>query len=694
MNVVAPLAALLWRRGGLRQRATLVLTAAGVSASVVLTLLVLSVGPALDARADRIAWRDPARSDATTRDLVPTAVQRTLVDRYEGRMISRTDLAPLRAGGGSSTGAPPGLSRFPAAGEVFVSPAMGRLLAATHPAVLGDRYPGRLAGTIGPAGLAHAEELVVVVGHPGGALGHPTLLDDITAGTWPILPGEAAPIATFSTIGGDADLDRYRTLARTAAVLLAVPALLLVGAAARLTAAQREQRLAVLRLVGATPGAAVGLTALETAVAALVGTVVAIGGYLAVLPHAARIPLAGGAFPVDDLRLGPDPLVAAGVLVPLLATAAAVLALRQVVIGPLGVARRTRRGRPAALRLAVVPPTWAVFVLAARDMRGGGSSTGVLVGLAAVIATLAVVGPWVTWVLGSGLAAVARRPAPLLAGRRIADDPKGAYRTVSGMVLSGLIAGFLFGVVPTISAVSLEGTDSREYTAYVPEADVAAVERQLAVVDPRAVITTVSSAEPDDLDPDLDLDAGARADAADPGEEPPPASVTVSATEAGAERVRTILARIDPELEVSGRDGDGRARTLLDDLRRASVVLALASLAMAVAATAISGISSILDQRTTLARLRLVGTPLAVLQRARRWQTSLPLVVASVGAMAAGAAAGLVMLVAFAVAPSRIVAPDVGGMAVLGAAALVAAVLVVGLTRPVLAATSRSTPRD
>ena len=64
-------------------------------------------------------------------------------------------------------------------------------------------------------------------------------------------------------------------MAQLAAVLMVVPTVLLVGALARLTAAQREQRLAGLRLVGATPGLVVAVTALETALAAAVGAIAA-----------------------------------------------------------------------------------------------------------------------------------------------------------------------------------------------------------------------------------------------------------------------------------------------------------------------------------------------------------------------------------------------------------------------------------
>lgn len=684
---VVRLAGLLWRRGGARQRATLALTAAGVLASTVLALLVISVLPALGHRQDRTAWRIPA--PARDRSSAP-ALQRTSEDSYRDLVIERVDLAPSGAAASSSAlPIPPGLAEFPGEGEVYVSPAMAELLRSAPPGELAGRYPGALAGTIGPEGIAHADELVVVVGRSPGALDRlPQGAPGVAAALGTVVPIDrfatsAAQVSGLGDLSRAADAETYRVLAQMAAVLLVVPTVLLIGAAARLTAAQRSQRLAALRLAGATPGTVIALTALEIAGAALVGVLAGIAAYLVVLPLAARIPLAGGCFAVADLRLAAGSLAAVAVVVPVLAVVTAVLALRTVVGGPLHATRRSRPRRPRAVRLLVVPVAWAAFVVAATSMRDGGSSVGVLVGLGAVIVTLAVIGPWLTWLIGAVMGRAARGPSTLIAARRITDDPKAAYRTVSGMVLAGLIAGFLFGVLPTIDSVSLP--EDRETALYlsVPPGDAAAV---AAALDGFGGATSWWD-DPDD-DPDLAV----------PGGSVPPlvgrnGTVVVEGT-GDIERARTAVLAASPDAEVSSPFDLASERVLLADLGRASTVLSLASLLMATAAAGIGGAAAILDQRLTLARLRLVGTPTDVLQRARRWQTLVPLVLASGGAMAFGAVAGLVMLGAFGVSDERIVAPDTTSMALLGGAAVVAGLGVVAATRPLLVAVSRSTPRD
>ncbi len=684
--VAARLALLFWRRGRGRQQVALALTAGGILVSVVLALLALSVRPALADRADRIAWREGAQSDATVRGVAPWARQATTTDQHGERTITRVDLAPMAeadpASGSEPAGptrpAPPGLARFPAAGEIFASPAMAQLLGSVPVDELAGRYPGTVVGTVAAEGLAHDDELLVVVGHPAGAL-----LED------------GHPIAAFARWGHDPDLDLYQTLASTATVLLVVPTLLLVGAAARLTAAHREQRLAALRLAGATPASVVALTALEVLLSAVVGTALGIVVYLLVLPLAGRLPLAGGTFPVTDLRLGPVELGAALAVVPALAAVAAVVALRRVVVGPLGVSRRTTPRRPRAARFVVLPVAWTVFAASVLTMRAGGSSLGALSGLGAVIATLAVLGPWVTWAIGAALTRVARSPASLLAGRRISADPKGAYRTVSGMVLASLIAGFLFGVLPTLDAAQGSAQGRRELAVDVAPDRVDAVRRALAVVEPSAQVIWLTG---EDAGTDLRTDPPQGPASAQDGSGPPTASrrveaLVVASTPTAVDRARTAIVRADPAAAIRSWDRDGRGRLLLADLGRASGVLALASLVLASAATAVSGCASILDQRLTLARLRLVGTPIAVLQRARRWQTLVPLVVASTGALASGASAGLGMLLAFGVGSARIQVPEVAPIVLLGVAAVAAGLAVVALTRPLLVVTSRAEPR-
>ena len=79
----------------------------------------------------------------------------------DGQPIGRFDVA---ATGGSSP-IPPGIPRDPGPGQYYASPALAALLRSPPADQLADRYPGRLAGVIGDAGLPSPDSLVIIIGH-------------------------------------------------------------------------------------------------------------------------------------------------------------------------------------------------------------------------------------------------------------------------------------------------------------------------------------------------------------------------------------------------------------------------------------------------------------------------------------------------------------------------------------------------
>lgn len=253
----------------------------------------------------------------------------------------------------------------------------------------------------------------------------------------------------------------YVVLAWIAVVLLVVPLLSLGGAAARLGVARRDARLATLRLLGMTPREVVGLTVVETAAQGLVGAVLGVGGYGLLMPVWTRLTFLGSPLRVDELWVGLPMLLAVVAAVPVAAAASGAASLRRVVVSPLGVARRVT---PPGLRwvraLAVVVSVGA-FVAVAQGVGGFGVAVAIgvlLVLLGVVFGTLALVGPWLVGLLGKVMAALARRPATLLAARRLVDDPKASWRVVGGLALASFTAGVV-SVVPAMASGSAGGTD-------------------------------------------------------------------------------------------------------------------------------------------------------------------------------------------------------------------------------------------
>src|SRR5579863_8579333 len=81
-------------------------------------------------------------------------------DIFDGKTISRFDVAAT----GASSPVPPGITHDPAPGQYYASPALAALLRSTPANQLADRYPGRLAGTIGDAALPSPDSLVIIIG--------------------------------------------------------------------------------------------------------------------------------------------------------------------------------------------------------------------------------------------------------------------------------------------------------------------------------------------------------------------------------------------------------------------------------------------------------------------------------------------------------------------------------------------------
>lgn len=241
----------------------------------------------------------------------------------------------------------------------------------------------------------------------------------------------------------------YVTCAIFATVVLVVPILTLGGAAARLSMARRNERMAALRLAGATSAQVGGLTLIDTTLQAVLGVLIGAGLYAAAIPAVALVPFAGRGFTPAELWVGPSRLALMLLGVVALALLSAVLSLVQVATTPLGVAQRVSPRAMSVLRIALLVVgllTWAA--ISRRP-----SILGLALGLGFCFAMIAVAGPFVLWLVGRIAAGSARSVEQLLAARRLVDDPRGAWRIVGGVSMATFVAG-LTSVAPTITSAA------------------------------------------------------------------------------------------------------------------------------------------------------------------------------------------------------------------------------------------------
>lgn len=241
----------------------------------------------------------------------------------------------------------------------------------------------------------------------------------------------------------------YWFLAGLALTLMIPPLLSLGSAAAKLSARRRDDRLAVLRLLGATGRGTAGLAVFESAAVAFVGAVTGVLLAYALSPLIGMIHFRGEAIGAAQAAL---PLGWAALLVltvVLIAGLSAMIGLRRVIISPLGVAMKQSAPKmPWVHGLVAVAAIIAAIIgaQAVSNLGGDASMYAVIVGLlvAFAVALLAIdlIGAWVLSLFGKARLKRAQTPVELISARLVLESPRAAWRQVSGVAMSSFMAVF------------------------------------------------------------------------------------------------------------------------------------------------------------------------------------------------------------------------------------------------------------
>ncbi|MEH0514079.1 ABC transporter permease [Streptomyces sp. B21-106] len=307
-----------------------VLTAVGVGLGVAVLLLTTAVPNVISVRHER----EEARLDWSFVDPPPAKADDTLLIAQVDTTFHEKDVrGRLVEPEGPRSPLPPGVSRFPAKGDMLVSPALKKLLAADGSALLRERLAYRVVGTIGESGLVGSQELAYYAGASGLA-SH-------------VEGYGATRLKTF----GNPQRTSEKTdpvlllLILVVIVVLLMPVAVFIAAAVRFGGERRDRRLAALRLIGSDGGMTRRIAAGEALAGALLGLVLGTVFFLFGRQVAGTVEVMNVS--VWPSYLNPSPVLAA--LVALAVPSAAVLvtlfALRGVVIEPLGVVRSTKPSR-------------------------------------------------------------------------------------------------------------------------------------------------------------------------------------------------------------------------------------------------------------------------------------------------------------------------------------------------------------
>ncbi len=427
-------------RSGREPFVRLLVTAAAVAIGVAIMLAVLADFHAFQSTNNRPSW-ESTQGQAVRRGSAsaPSAeLWNYGNDIFHGQTIERLQVAGL----GPHAPVPPGISRLPASGQYYASPALAALIRSVPADELGDRFPGTLAGTIGQQALTGPDELVIYIGRT---------------------PAELASLPTtmvvdkIATAPGRQIWSHYfRDAFVVGAVAFLLPILILVGTATRLAAARREERYAALRLVGATSRQVSVISSVDSVVSALLGTILGIAIFMLLQPVLAGTAITSARYFSDEVTPTAAGYLAVLIGVPAASAISSLLSQRRVRISPLGVSRRVTPPAPTVWRTVPLLAGVALFILGLHLTNRQRISPFALFGLILVLIGLVVAGPWLTGQASRLLRRFMAGASTLLASRRLGDNPKAAFRSVTGLVLAVFLGTVVAGLLPAIESIEAD----------------------------------------------------------------------------------------------------------------------------------------------------------------------------------------------------------------------------------------------
>jgi hypothetical protein len=421
-------------RSGREAMVRLLITAAAVAVGVALLLGVLAEFHAFETNANQPCWSCTQGASVPATLPAHGELWNNSVDFYQGQTISRLDVAAL----GQNAPLPPGITQLPPAGGYYASPALATLLKTVPADQLAQRFPGTMIGTIGQAGLSGPGDLAIYIGHTTAQL------NAIPGTEWVTSINRAPGQEVFSPF--------FRYAFGVGVLAVVFPMLVLISTATRLAANRREERFAALRLVGGTPADIRAVASVEAMLSAFLGAVLGTVIFLLVRPALAGTALVGTQYFESALTPTVAGYVAMLLGVPIAAAIAALVSLRRVQISPLGVSRRATPKPPGYWRLGALVIGLGVYAYGLSRTTTKSIGASAYPGLILTMIGLVIAGPLLTGWAARLFGRTASGASALLATRRIADNPKGAFRAVSGLVLAVFLGTMVGALVPAVNA--------------------------------------------------------------------------------------------------------------------------------------------------------------------------------------------------------------------------------------------------
>ncbi len=122
-------------------------------------------------------------------------------------------------------------------------------------------------------------------------------------------------------------------------------------------------------------------------------------------------------------------------------------------ISPLGVSRRAAPKPPTAWRLITLVIGLGLYVYGLSTTTHDSIGVATYPGILVTMVGLVIAGPWITAQAAALFGRTARGSSGVLASRRLADNPRRAFRSVTGLVLAVFLGTMIGTLVPAIDAI-------------------------------------------------------------------------------------------------------------------------------------------------------------------------------------------------------------------------------------------------
>lgn len=338
-----------------------------------------------------------------------------------------------------------GNMKTPAPGEYYVSPELKRVIDKHSDQQINNRFGTTYKGVIPESHVSAPNALEVIRGTEKASL-------------------NAVPIYELHapTASDKSRSQLILNIIYMGIFILIFPVMLFIAIATQLGSAQREQRYAALRLIGATKSQITRIIATESLMATAVGIAIGLVSYLLLLP------LIQQNFVLQGNKFWPETVVVKPVQYAIIIVGTLLFTLfanwwgmRKVRTSPLGVARKQRvekktrwwRVIPLLVGIGVI-----LFVRFSSKKDQASEVTVMLffAGIVLIMIGLVVVGPWLTRVITQIIAKRTNNATVLLGTKYIAAHSTRVFRSVSGVVIALFAGSFYLTAVSGVADLSAQ----------------------------------------------------------------------------------------------------------------------------------------------------------------------------------------------------------------------------------------------